>query len=76
MKNKRNELEERIARLAALDANEIWLDLSIEPEELIEIDPLQIPAIMLEAAERPELDEPIIRALPELTLHVADQDRG
>jgi len=43
---------------------ELWLDTSIEPEQLIELDPLDITHQMVELAEHPELADPLIRDLP------------
>ena len=37
-----------------VDPEELWLDLDVPPEELIELDPLDITPNMVEQAERPE----------------------
>lgn len=47
-----------------IDPAELWLDLSIEPEELIELDPLDISREMVEQAEHPELGDPLLVFLP------------
>ena len=47
-----------------IDPEELWLDLSIEPEELIELDPLDITDDMVEQAEHPELGDPLLVFLP------------
>jgi hypothetical protein len=49
----------------AFDPEALWLDQDIEPEELIQIDPLDITDRMVEAAEKPELADPVLRRLPE-----------
>ena len=47
-----------------IDPEELWLDLSIEPEELIELDPLDVTDDMVEQAEHPELGDPLLVFLP------------
>ena len=47
-----------------IDPEELWLDLAIEPEELIELDPLDITDDMVEQAEHPELGDPLLVFLP------------
>jgi len=47
------------------DPEELWLDQSIEPEELVRIDPLDITSDMVEVAEHPELADGLLRGLPE-----------
>lgn len=42
---------------------ELWLDESIEPEMLIELDPLDINDDMVEQAEEPELADPLLTDL-------------
>ncbi len=62
--------EDRIRRLwkdAAqdkIDPEKLWMDQSIEPEELVEIDPLDITPEMVDAAEEPELDDQVLQNLP------------
>lgn len=47
-----------------IDPEELWLDMSIEPEELIELDPLDVTDDMVEQAEHPELGDPLLVFLP------------
>ena len=47
------------------DPEELWLNIDIEPEELIRLDPLDITRRMVEQAEQPELANPVLRRLPE-----------
>ena len=47
------------------DPEELWLNIDIEPEELIRLDPLDITRRMVEHAEQPELANPVLRRLPE-----------
>ena len=49
----------------SIDPAELWLDDSIEPEALIDLDPLDIDAEMVEQAEQPELADPLLVSLRE-----------
>jgi hypothetical protein len=51
--------------LVLSDPGELWLDLSVSPEELVRLDPLDISAEMVELAERPELEDWVLRRLPD-----------
>ena len=55
---------ERATARKSIDPEELWLDQDIAPEELIELDPLDITYRMVKLAERPELADPILRDLP------------
>ena len=46
-----------------IDPAELWLDQDIEPEALIELDPLDIDADMADQAEQPELSDPLLTSL-------------
>ena len=54
---------ERATARKSIDPEELWLDQDIAPEELIELDPLDITCEMVMLAERPELADPILREL-------------
>ena len=47
----------------SIDPAELWLDDTIEPEALIDLDPLDIDAEMVEQAEQPELADPLLAGL-------------
>lgn len=49
---------------APKDCEELWLDLSIEPEQLIRLDPLDITREMVAQAEHLELTDFFLRRLP------------
>lgn len=51
------------------DPSELYSDLDLDEARLIELDPLVITARMVEQAEHPELENPIIAALPPDTCH-------
>ena len=44
---------------------ELWQYTDIDPIELVLLDPLNITDEMVELAEHPELENPVIRALPD-----------
>jgi len=46
-----------------IDPAELWLDQSIEPETLIELDPLDIDADIVDQAEQPELADRLLASL-------------
>lgn len=46
-----------------IDPEELWLDQDISPEELIQLDPLDITSEMIELAENPELSDPNLSEL-------------
>lgn len=46
-----------------IDPESLWLNEDIEPEELIQLDPLDITSEMEAQAERPELADPLIAGL-------------
>ena len=48
-----------------VDPESLWLDSTIEPEQLIRLDPLEITSAMEQQAERPELADPILQGLAE-----------
>lgn len=48
-----------------IDTNELWLDLDVKGEALIQLDPLDITADMVKMAEQPELGNFAIHSLPE-----------
>jgi hypothetical protein len=48
---------------AVVDPEQLWLDQSIEPEELVQLDPLDITGEMVEQAEQPELADWTVRRL-------------
>ena len=47
----------------SIDPAKLWLDQSIEPEMLIELDPLDIDADMVDQAEQPELADRLLASL-------------
>jgi len=46
------------------DPNELWLDQDIEMGQLVELDPFDITPEMVDAAEQPELADPLLMDLP------------
>lgn len=46
------------------DPNELWLDQDIELRQLIKLDPFNITPEMVDAAEQPELADPLLTSLP------------
>ena len=64
MKPARNNQRDRKAQLATMEVDELWLDQSITPRELIQLDPLDITAEMIAQAERPELANATLQQLP------------
>ena len=46
------------------DPHDLWMDLSVPPETLVRIDPLDITTEMVERAEQPELDDYVLMRLP------------
>lgn len=48
-----------------IDPEELWLNTSISPELLIQLDPLDIDSEMVERAENPELEDFNLQSLPE-----------
>jgi hypothetical protein len=53
--------EEEVA--ARRDPEELWLDQSVQPEELVRLDPLEVTAAMEEQAEQPELTDFVLQRL-------------
>lgn len=47
-----------------IDPEALWLNPDIEPEELIQLDPLDITSKMVAQAEAPELADQLITGLP------------
>ena len=47
-----------------VDPESLWFDDTVEPEQLIRLDPLKVTREMEQQAERPELADPILQALP------------
>jgi len=58
-----------------IDPAELWLDQDIEPEALIELDPLDIEADMVDQAEQPELGDPLLTSLPNRASSVWGEQR-
>lgn len=46
------------------EPEELWLDQSVEPEDLVRLDPLAVTAAMEEQAEQPELTNFVLQRLP------------
>ena len=57
-----------------VDPEALWLDLSIAPEELIRMDPLDITAETLEQAEQPETCDFSLASLPPRRFSVRQED--
>jgi hypothetical protein len=56
-------VRQETARELDIDPAELWLDQDIEPEALIELDPLDIDADMVDDAEQPEVGDPLLCSL-------------
>ena len=50
-----------------IDPAKLWLEDDIEPEDLIELDPLGIDEDMVDEAEKPEIGDPLLCSLSKRT---------
>ncbi len=53
------------ARLARIDPGELWMDESVDAYTLVRLDRMSVTRELVDRAERPELENPWIRRLPE-----------
>ena len=61
---KTKDRKNREVSLARIDSDDLWLEMIIEPEELIAYDPLAITYEMIIQAEYPELMDFLVSKLP------------
>lgn len=57
-------MPDRIEEDDKVDPEVLWADLSISPEELVSLDPLEVTGEVVERAEQPEMADYVLMSLP------------